>query len=145
MKIEIHGSGRITDHFKLSEFVHNGSEIYIDDRFFVFVELLERFRLWYNRPINITSGYRPAAYNAAVGGSSNSSHLFTGAVDFPLPPEYYGFTRVRKEQFLNNVKTKWSALCQTAGVYPQVNFYDTYLHLGISMQRASYIDKRTKK
>ena len=119
MRIEIYGSGRITEHFKLSEFVHNGSEIYIDDR--------------------------PAAYNAAVGGSSNSSHLFTGAVDFPLPSKYYSFTRARKEQFLQNVKTKWSALCQTAGVYPQVNFYDTYLHLGISTQRASYLDKRTKK
>lgn len=39
-----------------------------------------------NKPLVITSGYRPPAVNAAVGGAVNSEHLFnvvnTGAVDF---------------------------------------------------------------
>lgn len=145
MKITVSGSGQLTQHFKLSEFCHKNSEIYIDYRFVVFVQLLEQFRVWYNRPININSGYRPAAYNRQVGGSVNSSHLFSGAVDFNLPAEYYGYNRARKEQFLQNIKTKWCALCQTAGVFPQVNFYDTYIHLGISTKNSSFLDKRTKK
>lgn len=145
MKLTVTGTGQLTQHFTLAEFCHKNSEIYIDYRFIVFVQLLEDFRKWYNRPMNINSGYRPPTYNRQVGGSSNSSHLFTGAVDFNLPAEYHRMTRARKDQFLQNVKNKWCALCQNAGVYPQVNFYDTYLHLGISTQRASFIDKRTKK
>lgn len=39
-----------------------------------------------NKPIVITSGYRPAAINASVGGASGSEHLYdgpgVGAVDF---------------------------------------------------------------
>lgn len=39
-----------------------------------------------NKPIVITSGYRPAAINASVGGASGSEHLYDGpgigAVDF---------------------------------------------------------------
>jgi hypothetical protein len=40
-----------------------------------------------NKPVIITSGHRPAHINAAVGGASNSEHLFNrgcGAVDFYL-------------------------------------------------------------
>lgn len=35
--------------------------------------------------MRVTSGYRSAAYNAAVGGSPNSQHLTGSAVDFALP------------------------------------------------------------
>jgi uncharacterized protein YcbK (DUF882 family) len=50
-------------------------------------EFLERVRDNFgSRPVVITSGYRPAAINKAVGGASGSEHLFnttkTGAVDF---------------------------------------------------------------
>ena len=47
---------------------------------------LERVRSRFGKPIIITSGYRPAAINAAVGGASSSEHLYdepgVGAVDF---------------------------------------------------------------
>lgn len=48
---------------------------------------LERVRAAFgNKPIVITSGYRPPAVNAAVGGASSSEHLYdapgVGAVDF---------------------------------------------------------------
>lgn len=42
-----------------------------------------------NRPITITSGFRPLAVNRAVGGASNSQHLYGNAADFVvegLPP-----------------------------------------------------------
>lgn len=145
MRLDVAGSGRLTEHFTLSEFCHKGRQIYLDERFFTLVRILERFRVWYNRPINVTSGYRPPAYNKKIGGSSNSSHLFSGAVDFPLPKEYQAMSSERKEEFLQNVKTRWRALCAQEGVFPQVNFYDTYLHLGISLRKSSFLDKRTKK
>ena len=145
MRLNVAGSGRLTEHFTIRELCHRGNQIYIDERFFVFVRILERFRTWYNRPMNITSGYRPPAYNKRVGGSSNSSHLFTGAVDFPLPAEYKTMDLERRQEFLNNVKKRWCVLCAQEGVFPQVNFYDTYLHLGISLKKSSFLDKRTKK
>jgi hypothetical protein len=38
-----------------------------------------------NKPILISSGYRSAALNAAVGGSQGSQHLLGQAVDFTCP------------------------------------------------------------
>lgn len=49
-------------------------------------EFMEKARAKFGGPIEITSGYRPAAINRAVGGASQSEHLYdapdTGAVDF---------------------------------------------------------------
>lgn len=136
--------GQLTPHFNISEFTHRGREIYISADFFRFVECLEDFREWYNRPINITSGYRPPAYNRSIGGSSNSSHLRTLAVDFPLPKEFYGFSTARKREFLSNVKEKWIEICYYAGFGCQCNFYDTYLHLGVGSSD-SFRDERSWK
>jgi zinc D-Ala-D-Ala carboxypeptidase len=38
-----------------------------------------------NRPILVSSGYRSAALNAAVGGSATSQHSLGEAVDFTCP------------------------------------------------------------
>ena len=36
----------------------------------------------FGKPVYITSGYRTAAHNAAVGGSKSSQHLLGRAADF---------------------------------------------------------------
>lgn len=148
MMIDVKGGGRLTPHFKLREFVHrhpDGSgEIYFTCTFFDFVQMLEEFRVWYNRPINITSGYRPPEYNVSVGGSPNSSHLKSLAVDFPLPAAFAGYSLPRKREFLQNVQDKWKSICRARGFGCQCNWYDTYLHLGIG-ERDSFIDKRSWK
>ncbi|KVE34452.1 D-Ala-D-Ala carboxypeptidase family metallohydrolase [Burkholderia sp. BDU5] len=49
-------------------------------------ETLERVRdLLGGRPVNVTSGYRAAALNRAVGGVPNSAHLTGLAADFTCP------------------------------------------------------------
>lgn len=50
-------------------------------------QFMEQVRTHYdNRPVIITSGYRPPAVNEAVGGATSSEHLYdapgVGAVDF---------------------------------------------------------------
>lgn len=49
-------------------------------------KFLEKVRARFSAPIEITSGYRPPAINASVGGASQSEHLYNapdiGAVDF---------------------------------------------------------------
>ena len=144
MKINVIEGGQLTEHFKLSEFYCNDSaQMYVDEFFFyTFLPTLEQFRVWYNRPININSGYRSAACNKRAGGSSNSAHLKARAVDFNYPAEYFTFSAERKEQFLQNVKKKWTILCHKQGVYAQVNFYNNRFHLGMSEKADSFLDYR---
>lgn len=47
--------------------------------------VLEPLRAALRRPIIITSGYRPAALNAYVGGSAHSDHLYGRAADIICP------------------------------------------------------------
>lgn len=94
-----------------------------------FIQMLEEFRVWYNRPMNITSGYRTPAFNKKIGGASNSEHPKGRAADFRLPIDYYSFTNARKIQFLNNVKEKWYAICKAHGKCGSVIWYDSWIHL----------------
>ena len=136
---------RLTAHFRLSEFGCHG-DYYISPDFITFVtQVLEPFRIWYNRPITINSGYRTAAVNAALPGSvKNSLHLQALAVDFNLPPEYKTFTVDRQNRFISNVWTKWRQLCRYAGKYGEMCRYDGYIHLGMRADRHVYRDKRGK-
>lgn len=45
-------------------------------------ECLEEVRALFNRPMEITSGYRNPVVNAAVGGVANSAHALGHAADF---------------------------------------------------------------
>ena len=84
-------SARITPHIRLGEFALDQEARRFDrqDQVDIAAELaafLERARKQFgNLPVVITSGYRPPAVNAQVGGASNSEHLYKpgcGAVDF---------------------------------------------------------------
>ena len=49
-------------------------------------QVLEPVRLAHGgRPVRITSGYRSAKLNAAIGGSARSQHMRGQAVDFEIP------------------------------------------------------------
>jgi GH24 family phage-related lysozyme (muramidase) len=84
-------SSRITPHIRLGEFALDQEARRFDNQGQVDIAaelatFLERVRVQFGgKPIIITSGYRPPAVNAAVGGASNSEHLYRpgcGAVDF---------------------------------------------------------------
>ena len=71
----------------LNEEARRFNKQYQCDTAILLCNFLEKVRIAFGgRPIVITSGYRPAKINAAVGGASKSEHLFdapdTGAVDF---------------------------------------------------------------
>ncbi len=84
---------KVTDNFTYSELTNGGEEarrFTSQDQCDVAVEIcefLEKARAKFG-PIKITSGHRPPAINAAVGGASASAHLFApgcGAVDaYPI-------------------------------------------------------------
>nr|QNJ59863.1 MAG: lysozime [Bacteriophage sp.] len=84
-------TARITPHIQLGEFALWQEARRFDHQYQVdtaaeLAAFLERARAQFGgKPVVITSGYRPPAINASVGGASGSEHLYApgvGAVDF---------------------------------------------------------------
>ena len=77
-----------TAHFKAYEFkCHDGTAV--PPQYYgnlqKLMNMLEKIRTACgNRPISITSGYRPPAYNRKVGGASKSQHLYAAAADIKV-------------------------------------------------------------
>jgi zinc D-Ala-D-Ala carboxypeptidase len=73
--------GDLSAHFSLSEFrcPCGCNQVVVHP---ALIETLEDIREFAGIPIQITSGYRCRAHNAAVGGKPNSAHLLGEAADF---------------------------------------------------------------
>lgn len=138
---------RITPHFRLSEFACDGSML-VTAEFIIFItQVLEPFRVWYNRVMNINrnGGFRTPAVNDSVGGVPRSLHLRAMAVDVNLPGDYLKSSPARQKEFCKNVRKKWNSLCRAAGGYGQICWYDGFMHLGMSWEREYFEDKRGVK
>ena len=85
-------TARITPHIQIGEFALFQEARRFDHQYQLdtaaeLAAFLERARVQFGgKPAIITSGYRPRAINAAVGGASGSEHLYdapdVGAIDF---------------------------------------------------------------
>lgn len=75
------GDRRLAPDFKVRELrCRDGSDtVMVDETLTV---MLQCIREHFGKPVHITSGYRTAAHNAAVGGSKSSQHLLGRAADF---------------------------------------------------------------
>lgn len=71
--------GRLSEHFTAAEFAcpHCGVCIVRD----ALVQLAERIRSLDAKPLHIVSGYRCPVHNAAIGGATNSMHMYGAAFD----------------------------------------------------------------
>ena len=77
------GARQLAPGFKVREFrCRDGSDAIMIDQ--TLVVLLQAIREHFNKPITITSGYRTAAHNAAVGGAKSSQHLLGRAAVIQL-------------------------------------------------------------
>ena len=77
------GSRRLAPSFTVREFrCRDGSDVVMIDESLVM--LLQCIREHFGKPITITSGYRTAAHNAAVGGAKSSQHLLGRAADIQV-------------------------------------------------------------
>ena len=98
----------------------DGSDAVLIDQELVIT--LQCIREHFGKPLHITSGYRTAAHNAAVGGSKSSQHLLGRAADFwvegvdvstvaayaeSLLPGRGGIGRYPKDAKHPNRKTGW--------------------------------------
>ena len=77
------GSRKLAPSFSVREFrCKDGSDtILVDEALTV---LLQAIREHFGKAVTITSGYRTAAHNAAVGGAKSSQHLLGRAADIQV-------------------------------------------------------------
>lgn len=78
------GNQKLSEHFKVREFYcRDGSDpVFIDSEL---VELLEKIRVHFGKPVTITSGFRTAAHNATVAKAAKfSQHLYGKAADIQV-------------------------------------------------------------
>ena len=77
------GSRRLAPSFTVREFrCRDGSDVVMIDE--SLVVLLQCIREHFGKPITITSGYRTATHNTAVGGAKSSQHLLGRAADIQV-------------------------------------------------------------
>ena len=70
---------QLSPSFRVREFGCKGSDVVLLDE--ELVVLLQCIREHFGKAVTITSGYRTAAHNAAVGGAKSSQHLLGRAAD----------------------------------------------------------------
>lgn len=74
------GTALLAPGFRVREFrCRDGSDTVMVDETLTVV--LQCIREHFGKPVTITSGYRTAAHNAAVGGAKSSQHLLGRAAD----------------------------------------------------------------
>ena len=74
------GDRRLAPDFKVRELrCRDGTDTVMVDEMLTVV--LQCIREHFGKPVTITSGYRTAAHNAAVGGAKSSQHLLGRAAD----------------------------------------------------------------
>ena len=77
------GSVKLSKNFKVSEFAcKDGSDvIFIDSEL---VDVLQKIRDHFGKPLIINSGFRTASYNKKIGGATYSQHLYGKAADIRI-------------------------------------------------------------
>lgn len=78
-------STKLSANFRVSEFLCKGAGCcthgQIDDKL---VEILQKIRSHFGKPVHISSAYRCSKWNKAVGGVSNSYHCYGQAADIKV-------------------------------------------------------------
>lgn len=77
------GNTKLSPNFKVREFAcSDGTDpIFISPEL---VEILQKIRDHFKKPVNINSAYRTPAKNKAVGGATYSQHLYGTAADISI-------------------------------------------------------------
>lgn len=124
MKINLTG---LTEHFTLSDYGKDQTgTIPMSDKALLHAQMLEEFRQWLGRPMEINAWYRTKEYNRKVGGIASSSHLKGTATDWHTNIE------MTEGKFIKYAK-KWKEICKAHGVVGEAGLYTWGAHFGSSI------------
>jgi len=101
---------QLSEHFELAEFIRSSTakragisnmptDAHLENIKLLCEKVLEPIRVYFARPIILSSGYRSAALNRAVGGSSSSQHCSGEAADIDMDG-----TNITNAQIFNHIK-----------------------------------------
>lgn len=114
----------LTEHFTLEDYTKNQiGTIPIDNKALLQAQMLEEFRQWLGRPMDIHVWYRTKSYNAKIGGNAKSSHLKGLATDWSTN------VKITEEKFIKYAN-KWKEICKAHGVVGEAGLYTWGMHLG---------------
>ena len=117
------GGKQVSADFKVREFrCRDGSdEILISDRL---VELLQKLRSHFGKPVILNSAYRTQTHNASVGGSPKSQHLLGNAADIVIE----GVSPLETAQYVEFLQP-------TSG---GIGVYQTFTHVDVRTGRSRW-------
>ena len=77
------GALKLTPNFSVAEFAcHDGSDTILIDTMLAYY--LQKIREHFGKSVTINSAYRTPAYNASIGGASESQHMEGRAADIVI-------------------------------------------------------------
>ena len=117
------GNKKLSANFKVKEFAcTDGSDpVFIDTEL---VNVLQKIRTHFGKPVTITSAYRTSTKNKAVGGSPYSQHLYGRASDVKISGISPAKVGAYAETLLKN----------TGGI----GIYSTFTHIDVRSVKARW-------
>ena len=117
------GNKNLSANFKVREFAcTDGSDpVFVSDKL---VEILQEIRSHFGRAVTINSAFRTATKNKAVGGATNSQHLYGMAADISVK----GVSPSRVAAFAETL------LPNTGGI----GIYGTFCHVDVRATKSRW-------
>lgn len=117
------GKTKVADNFLVNEFAcKDGTDtIFID---LELVDVIQKIREHFDKPVIITSGYRTEPYNKKVGGVNQSQHLYGRAVDIKIN----GVSPKEVAKFAETLLPKSGG----------IGIYSTFTHIDVREKKARW-------
>lgn len=124
------GNKKISNNFSVCEFACNdgNDKVLIDTDL---VEILQKIRDHFLKPIVVNSGYRTPAYNLKVGGVSNSQHVKGTASDIVV----LGVSPLEVAQYVEYIMPNKGG----------IGVYNEFVHIDVRKERSRWVNYGSEK